>query len=80
MQTYFRELANFPVQTDKNKKRQSWIKKHRVYFMELVYRQMSSLMSSTTKKATTDQEKRERRKLSTFRALPKQKNKVKWLN
>ena len=75
MQTYFRELANFPVQTDKNKKRQSWIKKHRVYFMELVYRQMSS-----TKKATTDQEKRERRKLSTFRALPKQKNKVKWLN
>ena len=80
MQTYFRELANFPVQTDKNKKRQSWIKKHRVYFMELVYRQMSSLMSSTTKKATTDQEKRERRKQSTFRALPKQKNKVKWLN
>ena len=42
MQTYFRELANFPVQTDKNKKGQSWIKKDRVYFMELVYRQMSS--------------------------------------
>ena len=45
--------------------------------MKLVYRQMSSLMSSTTKKSTTDQKKRERRKLSTFRALPKQKNKVK---
>ena len=46
--------------------------------MELVYRQVSSLMSSTTKKATTDQEKRERRKLSaSFRALPKQKTKVK---
>ena len=42
MQTYFRELTNFPVQTDKNKKGQSWIKKDRVYFMELVYRQMSS--------------------------------------
>ena len=46
MQTYFRELANFPVQTDKNKKRQSWIKKDRVYFMELVYRQMSSHVSN----------------------------------
>ena len=46
--------------------------------MELVYRQVSSLMSSTTKKATTDQEKREWRKLSTpFRALAKQKTKVK---
>ena len=42
MQTYFRELANFPVQTDQNKKGKSWIKNDRVYFMELVYRQMSS--------------------------------------
>ena len=42
MQTYFRELANFPVQTDQNKKGKSWIKKDRVYFMELIYRQMSS--------------------------------------
>ena len=81
MQTYSRELANFSVQTDKNKKGQSWIKKDRVYIMELVYRQMSSLKLPTTKKATTDKEKRERRKLSNpFRALPKQKTKVKWFN